>query len=184
MAAKTKPTTTAIIQLPGACRPDFLPDAVAALPPEITKIIAVDFGVEHPTPAMVEHIEGVLDHYPACQPFSRITYLDKDGNQLGCMSSAAKGYSLEDERWNDPRHYCQGGMIGLNRYDSRTEAIAMIPGEITSPVPTKYVPPIIEPVKFVEVAPVYAVQAPSELYTDPIRILPEEMANLDTTPKP
>ena len=60
----------------------------------------------------------------------------------------------------------------------------MIPGEITSPIPTKYAPPVVEPAVFIELPPVYAIQDPSELYTDPIRILPEELANLDTPPKP
>jgi len=185
MALKKQPAgTTAIIQLPDACPPEFLPDAVAALPPEITKVIAVDFGVAHPAPAMVEQIEEILEWYAVCQPFSRVTYVGAEGNPIYAMSSAAKGYTLNDKRWNNPRHYCQRGAIAFRRDSEPEDRIGMIPGEITSSVPTKYVPPVIEPAVFIELPPVYAIQDPSELYTDPVRILPEEMANLDTTPKP
>lgn len=185
MAAKPKPTgTTAIIQLPDACPPEFLPEAVAALPPEITKVIAVDFGVAHPVPAMVEQIEEILEWYTVCQPFSRVTYMDATGHPIHAMSSAAKGYALNDKRWSSPSHYCQKGAVAFRRGCDPCDRIGMIPGEITSPVPTKYVPPVIELVEFVESAPVYEIQDPSELYQDPIRILPEELANLDTPPKP
>ena len=184
MAAKPKPITTAIIQLPDACPPEFLPEAVAALPPEITKIIAVDFGVDQPLPAMVEQIEEALEFYTICQPFSRIIYMDGAGNPIFVMSSAAKGYSLNDKRWSNPSHYCQKGTIAFRRQSEIPDTVGMIPGEITSPVPTPYVPPVIEPAVFVELPPVYAIQDPSELYTDPIRILPEELVNLDTPPKP
>jgi hypothetical protein len=204
MAAKPKPPTTVTIQLPDACPPDFLDAAIAALPPEITKVIAVDFGVDRPTPAVVEQIEASLDHYRLCQPFSRITYMDAAGEHLGSMSSAAKGYSLNDKRWSNPSHYCQRGIIGIRIDPAWKLEIAMIPGEIFSPVPTPYVPPVIEPVEFIEATPVYAEQDPSEIYSDPVRvlpeesappastelytdtvrILPEELASLDTDPKP
>ena len=174
MAAKGKPSgTTAIIQKPDACPPDFLALAIDDLPSEIDKVIVVDFGVDHPTPAMVEQIEAALDHYSTCQPFSRITYLDAAGKPLGSMSSAAKGFSRNDKRWNDPKHYCQGGIVGLRVDPAWKMEIGMIPGELFSPVPTKYVPPLIEPVEFIEAAPVYAEQDPSELYSDPVRIIPE-----------
>jgi len=184
MAAKTKPVTTAIIQLPDACPPEFPFQAMSEHPSEITKFILVDFGVAVPSPATIEQMEDILDFVPTCQPFSRITYLDGDGKPIGSMSSAAKGYSLNDRRWDDGRHYCQRGILAVRRMWAEGEARGMIPGEITSPIPTPYVPPVIEPAVFVELPPVYAIQDPSELYTDPIRILPEELANLDTPPKP
>ena len=203
MAAKPKPITTAIIDRPDAAPPEFILDAIDALPDEITNVIVVDYGVAHPSPAIVEQMESMLEHRLSCQPFSRITYLDKDRKPLGAMSSAAKGYSVNDRRWHDHRHYCQRGIIGYSRQTAGKDGIGMIPGEITGPVPTPYVPPVIEPAVFVELPPVYAIQDPSELYTDPIRILPEELAhkdrednigmllafgavsvNLDTPPKP
>ena len=185
MALKKQPTgTTAIIQLPDACPPDYLSGETEKLPDGITKIIVVDLGVDLPSASIITQIEDALEDCAVCQPYSRITYLDGAGKAIGSMSSAAKGRSLNDKRWNNRRHYCQDGIVGLRIDPALKFEITMLPGEITSPVPTPYVPPVIEPAVFVELPPVYAIQDPSELYTDPIRILPEEMANLDTPAKP
>jgi len=186
MPAKPKPTasTTAIIDRPDPCPPEFVQAAIDALPAEITKVIVVDYGVKHPAPDLITQIEEMLETHSICQPFSRITYLDKDQNELGCMSSAAQGHVLGDRRRRNPQHYCQQGIVALVRHPGEITAWGMIPGYITSPVPTPYVPPVIEPVEYVQPEPVYAYQEPSDVYTDPIRILPEDLANLDTQPNP
>ena len=63
MPAKPKPTasTTAIIDRPDPCPPDFVQAAIDALPAEITKVIVVDYGVKHPAPELITQIEEMLE---------------------------------------------------------------------------------------------------------------------------
>ncbi len=72
--------------------------AVARLPDHITKVIILDADVLIPDAEWIGKVSAILEECAIIQPWARVAFLDKDGQEKACMASVGKGFARKDPR--------------------------------------------------------------------------------------
>jgi hypothetical protein len=86
----------------------LLNSAVARLPDHITKVVILDADVLIPDAKWLADTSALLDECQIIQPWARVAFLDKDGQEKACMASCGKGFARKDSRASDFNVYHPG----------------------------------------------------------------------------